>query len=147
MRESICYQITFLGLCPSDTKLMEGYFDVQYFISGFVQNKVHWRGLGKSHIIYIKKKKLWRLESFYDEDTKYAVLVADDSDPYAFYPLGRKRWKINSGICQKEGNVLHKMTLTSCVGGKDFTCDDGTCVRINKVTWKLYIIHQHKINL
>ena len=25
------------------------------------------------------------------------------------------------------------MTLISCVGGEDFTCDDGTCVRINKV--------------
>ena len=50
----------------------------------------------------------------------------------------RKRWKVNSGICQKEGNVKHKMTVTSCVGGEDFTCNDGTCVRINKVAYKDY---------
>ena len=29
--------------------------------------------------------------------------------------------------------MMMMMTLTSCVGGEDFTCDDGTCVRINKV--------------
>ena len=55
----------------------------------------------------------------------------------------RKRWKINSGICQKEGNVKHKMTLTSCVGGEDFTCDDGTCVRINKVS--RFSIHERSL--
>lgn len=81
--------LTIRGLCPSDTKLMEGNFDNEYFIDGFVQRKAHWRGLGKSHIYYERKKKLWKLESFYDEDEKFAVLVADDSDPSAFYPLGR----------------------------------------------------------
>ena len=82
--------LTIRGLCPSDTKLMEGSFDMEYFISGFVQRKVHWRGLGKSHIYYVRAKKMWRLESFYDEDEKFAFLVADDSDPNAFYPLGRQ---------------------------------------------------------
>ena len=82
--------LTIRGLCPSDTKLMEGSFDMEYFISGFVQRKVHWRGMGKSHIYYERKKKMWRLESFYDEEEKFAILVADDSDPNAFYPLGRK---------------------------------------------------------
>ena len=81
--------LTIRGLCPSDTKLMEGNFDSEYFIDGFRNNKAHWRGLGKSHIYYKKEKKQWKLESFYDEDEKFAVLVADDSDPYAFYPLGR----------------------------------------------------------
>ena len=81
--------LTIRGLCPSDTKLMEGFFDMEYFISGFVQNKAHWRGLGKSHIYYVKDLKSWKLESFYDEEEKYAVLAADDSDPNAFYPLGR----------------------------------------------------------
>ena len=81
--------LTIRGLCPSDTKLMEGNFDSEYFIDGFRNNKAHWRGLGKSHIYYIKERKQWKLESFYDEDVKFAVLVADDSDPYAFYPLGR----------------------------------------------------------
>ena len=129
--------LTIRGLCPSDTKLMEGNFDMEYFISGFVQNKAHWRGLGKSHIYYVKPLKSWKLESFYDPETKYAVFAADDSSPSGFYPLGRSEWKINAGICQKEGGVQHRMTLTSCVGGDDFTCNDGTCVAINKVSGSL----------
>ena len=66
------------------------------------------------------------------------IHLEGEDNIFCFYHLTflvhfRKRWKINSGICQKEGMVKHKLTLTSCVGGKDFTCDDGTCVRINKV--------------
>lgn len=44
---------------------MEGFFDTEYFIEGYKNLKPHWRGLGKSHIFYITKKKVWRLESFY----------------------------------------------------------------------------------
>ena len=40
-------------------------FDTEYFIEGYSNLKPHWRGLGKSHIYYITKKKVWRLESFY----------------------------------------------------------------------------------
>merc|ERR1712016_535665 len=83
---------------------------MEYFIDGFVQNKAHWRGLGKSHIYYVKPLKSWKLESFYDPETKYAVFAADDSSPSGFYPLGRSEWKINAGICQKEGGVPHRMT-------------------------------------
>ena len=39
---------------------------------------------------------------------------------------------MSSGICQLEGNVPHMLTLTNCEGGKQFTCDDGTCVRIDQ---------------
>ena len=52
-------------MLTSDTKLMEGFFDTEYFIEGYSNLKPHWRGLGKSHIYYITKKKVWRLESFY----------------------------------------------------------------------------------
>jgi len=123
--------LTMRGLCPGDTKLMEGSFDVEYFIGGFRNNKAHWRGLGKSHIFYIKNIKSWRLESFYDTE-KYAQLAADDSVPRAFYPLGRNIWKVNTGICQMEGGINHMMTLTTCGSGEQFTCDDGTCVRMNQ---------------
>ena len=52
-------------MLKSDIKLMEGFFDTEYFIEGYSNLKPHWRGLGKSHIYYITKKKVWRLESFY----------------------------------------------------------------------------------
>ena len=34
-------------------------------LQGFNNLKPHWRGLGKSHIFFIAKGKIWRLESFY----------------------------------------------------------------------------------
>ena len=123
--------LTMRGLCPSETKLMEGFFDTEYFIEGFLNEKVHWRGSGKSHIYYIQSDKTWRLESLYDVN-RYAELTSDDSIPTAFYPIGRKEWKISSGICLKENQEEHMMTLTNCKGGKEFTCDDGSCVSIDQ---------------
>ena len=84
--------LTMRGLCNGDTKLMEGFFDVVYFIQGFERQKAHWRGEGKSHIFYKRRTKSWRLESFYDSE-RFAELAADDSVPRAFYPLGRNIWK------------------------------------------------------
>ena len=78
---------------------MEGFFDTEYFIEDYVNRKPHWRGLGKSHIFFLPKTKVWRLESFYATE-KYADLPADDTDPYAYYPLGRLKWRIFDGICQ-----------------------------------------------
>jgi len=123
--------LTFRGLCGSETKIMEGFFDTEYFIKGFVSLKPHWRGLGKSHVYFRPRRQTWRLESFYDLD-KYAEFFAEDSNPYDYWPTGRSTWNINEGICQLSGLVPKKMALTDCIdnetGERDFTCTDGTCV-------------------
>ncbi len=49
-----------------DTNVMEGYFDTEYFISGFRNLRPLWRGLGKSQIYYTPATASWRLESLYD---------------------------------------------------------------------------------
>jgi hypothetical protein len=54
-----------------------------------------------------------------------------------FYPLGRRVWRVGSGICQK-ADADHQLTLTTCRSGEQFTCDDGTCVRMQEVTRRLY---------
>lgn len=123
--------LTMRGFCLSETKLMEGFFDSEYFIEGFINEKAHWRGPGKSHIYYIKSDKTWRLESLYDVE-RYAELTSEDSIPTAFYPIGRKEWKVSSGICLKENQEKHMMTLTNCKGSEEFTCDDGSCVTIGQ---------------
>ena len=91
--------VTLRGLCGSETKIMEGFFDISYFLKGFVNLKPHWRGYGKSHIYYDPKKGVWRLESFYDRE-KRAEFFANDENPYDYWPTGRSRWRINAGICQ-----------------------------------------------
>ena len=52
---------------------------------------------------------------------------------YRFNLFYRNIWKINSGICQLDKMAKHMLTLTTCTGGEQFTCDDGTCVRMNQV--------------
>ena len=47
---------------------MEGFFDTEYFISGFKNFKPLWRGLGKSHIFYLPSEKTWKLESLYAKE-------------------------------------------------------------------------------
>ena len=91
--------VTLRGLCGSETKIMEGFFDISYFLKGFVNLKPHWRGYGKSHIYYDPKKGVWRLESFYDRE-KRAEFFANDENPYDYWPTGRSKWRINAGICQ-----------------------------------------------
>ncbi|XP_023331567.1 uncharacterized protein LOC111703755 [Eurytemora carolleeae] len=122
--------LTMRGLCKRDTKLMEGFFDTEYFISGFKNFKPLWRGLGKSHIFYLPSEKTWKLESLYAKE-KFAILGADDTDPNNFFPLGRKTWKVASGICQLEDGAPHQLTLTTCFPDK-FTCNDGSCVSITQ---------------
>ncbi|XP_023337222.1 uncharacterized protein LOC111708162 isoform X2 [Eurytemora carolleeae] len=123
------------GLCISETKLMEGYFDQYYFLQGFLNNKPHWRGFGKSHIYFIPRTYSWRIESYYDTE-KYAEFAASDEDPYQYFPTGRSDWVINEGICAMKKGTEYKMTLTNCMyndgSGYDFTCTDGTCVNMDK---------------
>lgn len=123
--------LTIRGLCRSEVKKMDGFYDTQYFIKGFVNLKPHWRGMGKSHVYFRARRKTWRLESFYDVD-RYAEFFADDSNAYDYWPTGRSTWNVNEGICRLSGLVPHKLSLTNCVegsdGGNDFTCSDGTCV-------------------
>ena len=110
---------------------MEGFFDTEYFIEGYKNLKPHWRGLGKSHIYYIPKTKSWRLESFYAtekviyaecwishfyfETLQYAELAADDTDPNAYYPLGRLEWLVYDGICQMDGGTIKYLYFTFLV--------------------------------
>jgi len=123
------------GLCKSEIKVMEGFFDVYYFLKGFVNLKPHWRGFGKSHIYFRPRRATWRLESLYDIE-RYAEFAAADDNPYQYYPTGRSTWLINEGVCQKKGLVPYKMSLTNCMfndgSGYDFTCTDGTCVNMDK---------------
>ena len=137
---ALCYfpvrmNLTMRGLCASETKLMEGFFDQQYFIRGYKNLKPHWRGEGKSHILYMPKSKTWKLESFYDIE-KYAEFPTEESNPYDYFPTGRSDWVVNSGICQLSDRAHHVMTLTNCVyndgTGYDFTCTDGTCIPMDE---------------
>lgn len=91
--------LTMRGLCGSEVKVMEGFFDLLYFIKDYVNLKPHWRGYGKSHIFFVPEKGVWRLESFYDTE-KRAEFFATDENPYDYWPTGRSTWRINAGICQ-----------------------------------------------
>jgi len=122
--------LTMRGLCSRDINKLDGFFDTEYFISGFQNLKPHWRGLGKSHIFFQPATKKWKLESYYAPE-KYALLPADDTQPRSFYPLGRKTWYVSDGICQLENDAPKMLTLTTCFPDK-FTCDDGSCVRIDQ---------------
>ena len=102
------------GLCGSDTKVSEGYFDLFYFIQGdvlfglssclfylletifpgFISDNPRWRGHGKSHVYYRPRRQVWRLESLYDLE-RYAEFFADDSNPYDYFPTGRSIWKVS----------------------------------------------------
>ena len=132
-------------------------------MQGFNNLKPHWRGLGKSHIFFIPKGKIWRLESFYATEkvrsTKWRITIHhmyDDSmlttprttrtpmpttrlaDSSGRSSMASVRWGILyclivncSNLYQMEGGAPRSLTLTTCFPNK-FTCNDGTCVRINQ---------------
>ena len=88
------------GLCSSDTKVSEGYFDRFYFIQGYISDNPHWRGFGKSHIYYRPRRQVWRLESFYDLE-RYAEFFADDSNPYSKFENNIVKLREREGSTQE----------------------------------------------
>ncbi len=62
-----------------DTNIMEGYFDTEYFVSGFRNQRPLWRGLGKSQIFFSPSTSTWRLESLYDS-TKVRIVLDTKSN-------------------------------------------------------------------
>ena len=47
-----CSCIVYYVSIRTPLQVMEGFFDVYYFLKGFVNLKPHWRGFGKSHIYF-----------------------------------------------------------------------------------------------
>ena len=48
------------------------------------------------------------------------------------YPVGRKEWRVLNDACQVGNDVIRNLTLTSCEF-REFTCDSGDCIDIDKV--------------
>lgn len=62
---------------------------------------------------------------------KFAEMKNDGS---LDFPIGRHSWEFSHGFCGRERHKEHSLTLSQCVKNSEFTCDDGTCIVINKVT-------------
>lgn len=52
------------------------------------------------------------------------------------FPIGRHDWRFSHGFCRRERLEEHSLTLTQCAQNQEFTCDDGTCIPMDKVTEK-----------
>lgn len=68
---------------------------------------------------------------FPQDNASYAEMHMDGAFSL---PIGRKRWRISHDLCDVSAFEEHVLTLTQCKRNKQFTCDDGTCVHIRKVS-------------
>lgn len=68
---------------------------------------------------------------FLQMSDKFAEMKNDGS---LDFPIGRHSWEFSHGFCGRERHKEHSLTLSQCVKNSEFTCDDGTCIVINKVT-------------
>lgn len=50
------------------------------------------------------------------------------------FPIGRHKWVFSHGFCGHEKMMAHSLTLSQCAKDEEFTCEDGTCIDINKVS-------------
>ena len=117
-------KINLKGLCPPDYEEQE--FDIQYFIFGEINGQIHFQGIMASHI-FMDEKGQWRLESYQDK-SKYATMSLKDSTDS--FPLGRQKWTIRKGICEKE-DEQHELVVSVC-DVTSFTCDDGECIKLDQ---------------
>ena len=112
------------GLCVED---IEGKaYDTHYYIHGLERFKQTFQGAQSSHI-FLDDQDQWRLQSYF-EPLKFAFIPKEKSDDR--YPIGRKIWKIQKGICGIEHGEK-QLTLSAC-GTDEFTCNYGKCIDLHK---------------
>ena len=106
---------TVKGICSQNSQL-----DLSYY---FVANNSHqiseYEGYKKSNMTL--QNFTWTLEDA-------GVLATATSD----YPIGRKQWNYIDRACGMKAKAETSLTLSRCHFGKEFTCDSGQCVSLEK---------------
>ena len=76
-------------------------------------------------ISYDKEEKVWKMSHHF-----YTKLTLTMLDPDVM-PVGRHTWRVENNVCN-QGNTNDIMLQISGCGDRDFTCDDGKCVKIDQ---------------
>ncbi|XP_040564481.2 uncharacterized protein [Lepeophtheirus salmonis] len=120
------------GLCNSE--FTENFFDREYYPHGYINDKIHFKGIENSHIFYDGTER-WKLESLRRPD-KFLTLSRAES--INGFPIGRHKWEFvpenvdneSLVICNLESqNPSMYLTLSNCYPEK-FTCDSGSCIPV-----------------
>ena len=67
------------------------------------------------------------------QDDGYWKLLDDGVSAETFdYPVGRKDWDYIDRSCEMPKTVRKSLTLSTCILGKEFSCDSGQCIGMLK---------------
>ncbi|XP_068250250.1 uncharacterized protein [Palaemon carinicauda] len=81
------------------------------------------RGYGKYHIRLEKGGWIWH-------DVVGNVTMARMEKYVPNYPMGRRRWKLESEVCGQAPGGMRMLLLTPC-SAQQFTCDDAACIPLS----------------
>ncbi len=110
-------EITLKGLCN------ESKHDRTFTLRRNGTSKPYFKGSSSSVISWNEDLSAWVLRhlKFKTHDASYESSKVDFK-----YPIGRKSWKFNDGLCGEKNRSEIALTLSSCKS-EEFTCTDGTC--------------------
>ena len=100
----------------------------KYFVSTQEWPEERLKFIGYSDYIIIHDEGSWHWKERHN-DTIIAVLENDLG--HDVWPQGRRSWKLRRPVCNQTAGESRTLLLTSC-GFQKFTCDDGSCIHLNK---------------
>ena len=107
---------TLKGVCSQDSQLDWNY----YFVTNQTTDQiVGFEGYKTSDLRW--------------QDDGYWKLLDDGVSAETFdYPVGRKDWDYIDRSCEMPKTVRKSLTLSTCILGKEFSCDSGQCIGMLK---------------
>lgn len=121
------------GLCIGDLS-ENGDFDTEYYVSGMIDERPHFKGLRASHIYFNNTDQSWVLASL--KSPGKMSMIRNEALTTGF-PLGRMAWTIQNakpnqkGICNLVNGEQHFLALSDCYPN-GFTCTNGGCVSLDE---------------
>ena len=107
----------------------ESPLDWVYYSTKDSKNEIFYEGYKDSKIV--KVNKTWRIKSGNISERILDIKIIGESNS-KISPVGRNGWAVLNSACKHDKIVEKVYSISSCLVGKEFSCDSGECVKIVK---------------
>ncbi|XP_066964559.1 LOW QUALITY PROTEIN: uncharacterized protein [Macrobrachium rosenbergii] len=107
------------GLCA------DSLFDQRFLVMGTPDSKPYFQGFYYSNLEWSGNE--WLMTSLMYEATNASMIPTKPNQ----YPVGRHEWLVRKDPCSVGEEAHIPLVFTTCKAGQ-FTCDDGSCVKISQ---------------
>ena len=107
------------------------YMDWNYYLSLDSDHQIqYFEGYKDTYLVQSKEDKSWSFKERDKTHQTYAnkLIIGNSSENY---PIGRQSWLVTEPRCAYQASTKI-LTLSMCIFGKQFTCNSGDCIDIER---------------